>query len=64
MNIFGIVNVATMHSCRCYAKISMNASAIASVTTTQLGTSCFFDSPGLMRNKPTPGKRSQRDSTP
>ena len=47
MNIFGIVNVATMHRRRCYAKISMNVSAIASVTTTQLGTSCSFDSPGL-----------------
>ena len=64
MNIFGIVNVATMHSCRCYAKISMIVSAIASVTTTQLGTSCSFDSPGLARNEPTPGKRSQGDSTP
>ena len=32
--------------------------------TTQLGTSCAFDSPGLARNEPTPGKRSQGDSTP
>ncbi|WP_373274160.1 hypothetical protein [Segatella salivae] len=32
--------------------------------TTQLGTSCSFDSPGLARNEPTPGKRSQGDSTP
>ena len=32
--------------------------------TTQLGTSCSFDSPGLARNEPTPGQRSQRDSTP
>ncbi|WP_341460427.1 hypothetical protein [Segatella salivae] len=30
----------------------------------QLGTSCSFDSPGLVRNEPTPGKRSQGDSTP
>ncbi|MBF1560898.1 hypothetical protein [Segatella salivae] len=30
----------------------------------QLGTSCVFDSPGLARNEPTPGKRSQGDSTP
>ena len=30
----------------------------------QLGTSCTFDSPGLARNEPTPGKRSQGDSTP
>ena len=32
--------------------------------TTQLGTSCSFDSPGLARNEPTPGQRSQGDSTP
>ena len=30
----------------------------------QLGTSCSFDSPGLARNEPTPGKRSQGDATP
>ena len=30
----------------------------------QLGTSCSFDSPGLARDEPTPGKRSQGDSTP
>ena len=30
----------------------------------QLGTSCSFDSPGLARSSPTPGKRSQGDSTP
>ena len=32
--------------------------------TMQLGTSCSFDSPGLARNEPTPGKRLQGDSTP
>ena len=32
--------------------------------TTQLGTSCSFENPGLVRNEPTPGKRSQGDSTP
>ena len=30
----------------------------------QLGTSCSFDSPGLARNEPTPGQRSQGDTTP
>ena len=25
---------------------------------------CSFDSPGLARNEPTPGKRSHGDSTP
>ena len=30
----------------------------------QLGTSCSFDSPGLVRNEPTPGNHPQGDSTP
>nr|WP_081697755.1 hypothetical protein [Segatella salivae] len=42
----------------------MNTSLMVNVTTTQLGTSCSFDSPGLARNEPTPGKHSQGDSTP
>ncbi|WP_257898812.1 hypothetical protein [Segatella salivae] len=29
----------------------------------QLGTICVFDSPGLARDEPTPGKYSQGDST-
>ena len=32
--------------------------------TTQLGTSCAFDSPGLARNEPTPGEHPQGDSMP
>ena len=32
--------------------------------TTQLGTSCVFDSSGLAKNEPTPGKLLQGDSTP
>ena len=42
----------------------MNESTMTNVLTTQLGTSCSFDSPGLARNEPTPGQRSQGDSTP
>ena len=42
----------------------MNTFTMMNVLTTQLGTSCSFDSPGLARNEPTPGKRSQGDSTP
>ena len=30
----------------------------------QLGASCSFDSPGLARNEPTPGKHPPGDSTP
>ena len=42
----------------------MNTFTMMNVLTTQLGTSCSFDSPGLARNEPTPGQRSQGDSTP
>ena len=48
---------------RCYASVSMNESTMVNVLTTQLGTSCSFDSPGLARNEPTLGKHSQGDST-
>ena len=46
------------------ANILMNTSLMMNVLTTQLGTSCSFDSPGLVRNEPTPGQRLQGDSTP
>ena len=46
------------------ANIPMNTSTMMNALTTQLGTSCSFDSPGLARNEPTPGQRSQGDSTP
>ena len=49
---------------RCYANITMNVSATLNTLISQLGTSCSFDSPGLARNEPTPGQRSQGDSTP
>ena len=42
----------------------MDISSMMNALTTQLGTSCSFDSPGLAMNEPTPGKRSQGDSTP
>ena len=48
----------------CYANILMNESTMTNVLTTQLGTSCSFDSPGLARNEPTPGEHPQGDSTP
>ena len=46
-----------------WGNIPMNTSTIANVATTQLDTSCAFDSPGLARNVSTPGKRLQGDST-
>ena len=42
----------------------MNTSTMMNALIAQLGTSCSFDSSGLARNEPTPGKRSQGDSTP
>ena len=46
------------------AIIPMNEFCNINVLTTQLGTSCSFDSPGLARDEPTPGEHPQGDSTP
>jgi len=64
MNVFGIVNVATMQRRRCCAIIPMNTSITTNVLISQLGTSFFFEGRGLARNEPTPGEYSQGDSTP
>ena len=64
MNTSPIANVTTMQRCGCYANISMNVFGDINALMVQLGTSCSFDSPGLARNEPTPGKHSQGDSTP
>ena len=64
MNVSAILNVITMQRRRYCTIIPMNVFAIANVTTTQLGTSCSFDSPGLARNEPTPGEHPQGESTP
>ena len=64
MDVFVIMNVIIVYRRKCYVNIPMDASPMMNVLTTQLGTSCSFDSPGLARNEPTPGKHSQGDSTP
>ena len=64
MNTSPILNAITTQCRRCYINIPINVFATMNTLTTQLGTSCSFDSPGLARNEPTPGKRSQGDSTP
>ncbi|MBF1557695.1 hypothetical protein [Segatella salivae] len=64
MSTLPMVNVLTMQRHRFYASVSMSTLPMVNVLITQLGTSCVFDSPGLARNEPTPGKRSQGDSTP
>ena len=64
MNIFAIMNVSNTQQ-RWYCDIfSIRGLYIINALMVQLGTSCSFDSPGLARNEPTPGKRSQGDSTP
>ena len=63
MNINAIVNVVIMQRRIFYANIPMNVFYNINILMVQLGTSCVFDSPGLARNEPTPGKRSQGDST-
>ena len=64
MDISTIINVVTTQCRRYCAIIPMNEFCNINALMVQLGTSCSFDSPGLARNKPTPGKRSQGDSTP
>ena len=64
MNTSLMMNVITMQRHIFNANTSMDISTMMNILTTQLGTSCAFDSPGLARNEPTPGKHSQGDSTP
>ena len=64
MSVFVIMNISNPRHRMYYDDYSMNVFNIVTVLMGQLGTSCTFDSPGLARNEPTPGKRSQGDSTP
>ena len=64
MSVFVIMNISNSRHRMYYDDYSMNVFNIVTVLMVQLGTSCSFDSPGLARNEPTPGKRSQGDSTP
>ena len=67
-----IFNYQPRHAHNCFisqlrwycAIISMDEFRNINALMVQLGTSCSFDSLGLARNEPTPGKRSQGDSTP
>ena len=64
MSVFVIMNVFNTQHRMYYDDYSMNVFNIVIVLMGQLGTSCSFDSPGLARDEPTSGKRSQGDSTP
>ena len=63
MDVFAIANVITTQRRMSYVGIPMNKSATMNVLMVQLGTSCSFDSPGVARDEPTPGKHPQGDST-
>ena len=63
MNTSAIMNFVIVYRRIYYVNIPMDASPTVNVLISQLGTSCVFDSPGLARNEPTPGKHSQGDST-
>ncbi|MBF1529971.1 MAG: hypothetical protein HXN96_08530 [Prevotella salivae] len=64
MDISTMMNALTTQRRRCCINILMNVFATMNTLISQLGTSCVFDSPGLARNKPTPGEHPQGDSTP
>ena len=64
MNTSAILNVITTQCRRFYVGIPMDVFYNIHALMVELGTSCVFDSPGLARNEPTPGQRSQGDSTP
>ena len=64
MDTSTMMNALTTQLRRCCINILMNVFATMNTLISQLGTSCSSDSPGLARNEPTPGKRSQGDSTP
>ena len=59
MNVFAIMNVFISQLRWYCAIISMDEFRNINAFMVQLGTSCSFDSPGLARNEPTPGKHSQ-----
>ena len=64
MSVFIIMNVFNTQHRMYYDDYSRNVFNIVTVLMVQLCTSCSFDSPGLARDEPTPGKRSQGDPTP
>ena len=63
MNVFSNINALMMQRRRFYAGIPMSVSSIMYALMVQRRRCCSFDSPGLARNEPTPGKHSQGDST-
>jgi len=63
MRLFRMMNVVDVQCCGYYNDFLMNVYNIVIALMVQRRRCCSFDSPGLARNEPTPGKRSQGDST-
>ena len=61
--VFAIVNVSGTQHRAFYDDYSMHVFDIINALMVQRRRCCSFDSPGLARDEPTPGKRSQGDST-
>ena len=64
MRSFRMMNVVDVQCCGYYNDFLMNVFNIVIALMVQRRRCCSFDSPGLVRNEPTLGKRSQGDSTP
>ena len=64
MNVFAIVNVSGTQHRAFHDDYSMHVFDIINALMVQRRRCCSFDSPGLARNEPTLGERSQGDSTP
>ena len=63
INISGIINVFATQCHEYCGKFSMNEPLKMIILNLQRHRCCSFDSPGLVRNEPTPGKWLQGDST-
>ena len=64
MDTSTMMNALITQRRRYCAIIQMNEFCNINALMVQRRRCCSFDSPGLARNEPTPGKRSQGDSTP
>ena len=63
MRSFRMLNVVNVQCHGYYDDFPMNVFNIVIALMMQRRRCCSFDSPGVARNEPTPGKRSQGDST-
>ena len=63
MRLFRMLNVVNVQCRGYYGDFPMNVFNIVIALMMQRRRCCSFDSPGLARDEPTPGKHPQGDST-